>query len=43
MKIRLLPEAERDLEIGADEIYAVLDARQDPLTINAVLDSPRNL
>ena len=99
MKIRLLPEAERDLEIGADfyqsqspglglyfndslasdieslklfagiheqylgfhralskrfpfaiyytvdgnciETYAVLDARQDPQAINAVLDSPR--
>jgi plasmid stabilization system protein ParE len=99
MKIRLLPDAERDLEIGADfyqsqspglgvhfndclasdieslklyagiheqyrgfhralskrfpfaiyytvngdwiEVYAVLDARQNPLTINAVLDSPR--
>ena len=99
MKIRLLPEAERDLEIGADfyesqksglgiyfhdclssdieslklyagiheqyrgfhrslskrfpfsiyyklnadtvEIYAVLDARQDPRALEAVLDSPR--
>ncbi len=99
MKIRLLPEAERDLEIGADfyesqrpglgsyfndcltadieslriyagihqtyrgfnrslskrfpfsiyytlsddcvDIYAVLDARQDPQTINAILESPR--
>ena len=100
MKIRLLPEAERDLELGADfyesqshglgvyftdclasdieslklsagiheeyrgfyrslakrfpfaiyytvdgdwiEIYAVLDARQDPRSISTVLDSPRN-
>lgn len=99
MKIRLLPEAERDLEIAADfyesqrsglgtyfndsltadieslriyagiheiyrgfqrslskrfpfsiyyilgndcvDIYAVLDARQDPETIDALLDSPR--
>ena len=99
MKIRLLPEAERDLEIGADfyesqrpglgsyfnhcltadieslriyagihetyrgfkrslskrfpfsiyytlsddcvDIYAVLDARQDPQTIDAILESPR--
>jgi len=99
MKIRLLPEAERDLEIGADfyesqrpglgsyfndcltadieslriyagihetyrgfhrslakafsvfnilhprrhfiDIYAVLDARQDPQAIDAILDSPR--
>lgn len=99
MKIRLLPEAERDLEIGADfyesqwpslgsyfndsltadieslrlyagihetyrgfhrllskrfpfsiyymlsdgcvDIYAVLDARQDPQTIDALLTSPR--
>ena len=99
MKLRLLPEAERDLEIGADfyesqriglgiffndslasdveslrlyggiheqyrgflrslskrfpfaiyyklddncvEIYAVLDCRQDPATIDAILDSPR--
>jgi hypothetical protein len=99
MKIRLLPGAERDLEIGADfyesqqpglgsyfndcliadieslriyagihktfrgfhcslskrfpfsiyykmsddcvDIYAVLDARQDPQTIEAILDSPR--
>ena len=99
MRIRLLPEAERDLEIGADfyesqqaglgiyfhdclssdieslklyagiheqyrcfyrslskrfpfsiyyklnvdcvEIYAVLDARQDPRAIDAALDSPR--
>ena len=101
MKIRLLPEAERDLEIGADfyrsqspglgiyfndcltsdieslklyagihevyrgfhralskrfpfaiyyivkgdwvEIYAVLDARQNPKTIDAILDSPRTM
>lgn len=100
MRIRLLPEAERDLEIGADfyesqkaglgvyfndclasgieslklyagihekyrgfhrslskrfpfsiyyllnedcvEIYAVLDARQDPRKIDAALESPRN-
>ena len=98
MKLRLLPAAELDLEIGADfyesqrvglgiyfndslasdleslqlyggihehyreffrsfskrfpfaiyyklkkswEIYAVLDCRQDPATINAILDSPR--
>jgi plasmid stabilization system protein ParE len=99
MKIRLLPEAEKDLEIAADfyesqrsglgshfndcltadieslriyagihetyrgfhrslskrfpfsiyyrladdcvDIYAVLDARQDPQTIDAILDSPR--
>ncbi|MFO0817835.1 MAG: hypothetical protein U1A77_07835 [Pirellulales bacterium] len=61
MRIRLLPEAERDLEIGADfyeskrfpfsiyyvltedgvEVYAVLDARQDDETINAILDSSR--
>ena len=99
MKLRLLPEAERDLEIGADfyesqriglgiffndslasdveslrlyggiheqyrgflrslskrfpfaiyyklddncvEIYAVLDCRQDPATIDEILDSPR--
>ena len=99
MRIRLLPEAEKDLEIGADfyesqmpglgsyfndcltadieslrifagihetyrgfqrslskrfpfsiyyilsedcvDIYAVLDARQDPETIHAILDSPR--
>jgi len=99
MRIRLLPEAERDLEIGADfyelqqpglgiyyndclaadieslriyagihetyrgfqrslskrfpfstyyilaedrvDIYAVLDARQDPQTIDAILESPR--
>ena len=101
MRIRLLPEAERDLEIGADfyeaqrpglgsyfsgcliadieslriyagihetyrgfqrslskrfpfsiyyiladdcvDIYAVLDARQDPHSIDAMLDSPRPL
>ncbi len=100
MRIRLLPEAERDLEIGADfyesqrpglstyfndclaadieslriyagihehyrgfqrsqskrfpfsiyyilaedciDIYAVLDARQDPETIDAILDLPRS-
>jgi plasmid stabilization system protein ParE len=96
MRIRLLPEAERDLELGADfyksqkpglgtyfndsltadieslriyatyrgfqrslgkrfpfsiyyiltdecvDIYAVLDARQDPETIDAILESPRS-
>jgi hypothetical protein len=47
MKIRILPEAERDLDLGADfydvsgdfiDIYAVLNCRQDPAVIAARLD-----
>lgn len=36
MKIRILPEAERDLDLGAD-FYAVLDCRQDPKAIDSRL------
>jgi len=40
MRIRILPEAERDLDMNGEviDIYAVLDCRQDPATIDSRLD-----